>query len=208
MKKTLVLSAAALLMPVLAQAQAQALTMSPWRTFASVGYSSGGDVLVNGVYSNTGEQFTLRAGKGLQATVGASYALAEGWSAQAALGYHVDRTNGSNFNFTFSRWPVELMLYRELNSDWRIGAGLRYSAAARFESSGTRQRLGTRKLSASVGPMLDLQYFLVPLKESGQGRGAAGGVGLKWVSEKFHGNEVSRFERDGQHLALYAFAYY
>lgn len=176
------------------------------KTFASLGYTAGGDVLVDGRYSNTGERFTLRAGQGLQAMVGLQYPLAGNWSAQAAVGYHYDRTNGAGWNYQFTRYPVELMVHNTLNENWRIGLGARHSLEPTFKSSGTQASMGNSSLRASPGAVVELQYMLYPLRASGSG--AAGGISLKWAQERFRLKEVKTLERSGEHIAVSLFTYF
>ncbi|MEI7785540.1 MAG: transporter [Betaproteobacteria bacterium] len=178
------------------------------RTYATLGYTVGGDVLVTGTYSNTGEAFTLRAGQGFLAMVGVQYPLSDKWSGQAAVGYHYDRTHGDGWNFEFTRFPAELMVHYALNDDWRVGLGGRYSLDPKFKSLGTFASQGSRRLSASPGAVLELQYMLYPLRTSTAGRGAAGGISLKWAQENYTLKGVSSLARDGQHIAISLFGYF
>jgi hypothetical protein len=177
-------------------------------TFVSFGNSMGGDVLVSGKYTTSGKDFTLRAGQGLQAMLGLQYQWSNTWSAQAAVGFHFDKTNGSNFNFKYSRIPLEAMVHYAINDDWRVGAGVRYALSAKFKSDGDAAYLGTSKLQASPGGIAEVQYMLAPLSESGPGRGASGGVSLKLVDESFKVKGASTVERSGQHWALSLFSYF
>lgn len=191
-----------------AAAQPLHLTPSPWRTYASVGYSAGGDVWVKGAYRDSKETYSIKAGQGMQAMVGAQYQMAQDWYVQGAVGFHQDRTNGSDGNYFFTRWPLELAVYRALRPEWRVGVGVRHASRARFKSEGVVQAFGTYSLKTVPGPLVEVQYFLVPLRESGPGRGASGGLSLRWVDEKFKSDGPWKVERDGQHWALTAFAYF
>ncbi len=177
-------------------------------TFVSFGGSMGGDVLVSGKYTTTGKDFTLRAGQGLQAMLGLQYQWSNTWSAQAAVGFHFDKTNGSNFNFKYSRIPLEAMVHYAINDDWRVGAGLRYALSAKFKSDGDTAYLGSNELQASPGGIAEVQYMLAPLIESGPGRGASGGISLKLVDESFKVKGARTVERSGQHWALSLFSYF
>jgi hypothetical protein len=189
-------------------AAAQSAAGAGPRTYATLGYTVGGDVLVTGTYSNTGESFTLRAGQGFLAMLGAQYPLADKWSAQAAVGYHYDRTTGDGWNFKFTRFPVEMMVHYALNDDWRVGLGGRYALEPKFKSLGTYASQGNNRLSASAGAVLELQYMLYPLRTSVAGRGAAGGISLKWAQESYTLKNVRSLERDGQHIAISLFGYF
>lgn len=61
------------LLGVSVSAAAQVSQTGRVTTFASFGNTMGGDVLVAGRYTNTGKDFTLRAGQGLQAMLGVQY---------------------------------------------------------------------------------------------------------------------------------------
>jgi len=189
-------------------ALAQSHTDPGFKTYASLGYSAGGDVLVDGIYSNTGKPFTLRAGQGIQYMLGVQYQWANNWSVQAALGYHYDRTHGDGWNFKFTRYPLELMAHHPLNDDWRVGLGARYSLDPKFKSSGTASDYGNSSLSASPGAVGEIQYMLFPLNASGPDRGGAGGISLKWAQERFRLEGVNTLERNGQHIALSIFTYF
>jgi hypothetical protein len=178
------------------------------RTFVSFGHTMGGDVLVNGRYSNSGKDFTLRAGQGLQAMLGLQYQWSSAWSGQAALGYHYDKTNGDGWDFKFTRFPLEVMVHHAINDDWRVGLGLRYSLDPKFKSVGTAAWLGSSPLRAAVGPVAEVQYFLWPLSSSGGGRGASGGISVKLVDENFKLKSNTGIERSGQHLGLALFSYF
>ena len=196
------------LLCVSVSAAAQGSQAGRTTTFVSFGNSMGGDVLVSGKYTNNGKDFTLRAGQGLQAMLGMQYQWSNTWSAQAAVGFHFDKTNGSNFNFKYSRIPLEVMAHYAINDDWRVGAGLRYSLSAKFKSDGDLAYQGTSKLQASPGGIAEVQYMLAPLSESGAGRGASGGLSLKLVDESFKFKGASTVERNGQHWALSLFSYF
>ena len=185
-------------------AAASAQSASGLKSYASLGLTGGGDVLVDGRYSNTGGRFTLRAGQGVLAMVGVQVPLAESWTAQAAVGYHHDRTNGDNWNFEFTRYPAELMMHHALNADWRVGLGARYSLQPKFKAVGTAAALGNSSLSASPGPVLEVQYMLYPVRPQAPG----GGISLKIAQERFNLKDVKTLERSGQQIGLSLFTYF
>ncbi len=196
------------LLSVSVSAAAQVSQAGRVTTFASFGNSMGGDVLVSGRYTNTGRDFTLRAGQGLQAMLGVQYQWSSTWSAQAAVGYHYDKTQGQNFDFKYTRFPVEAMVHYALNDDWRVGLGLRYALFAKFKSMGEVAYLGTSDLQASPGAVAEVQYMLWPLSESGPGRGASGGLSLKVAEESYRVKGATSIERDGKHFAISMFSYF
>lgn len=181
---------------------------NPWKTFASFGYTAGGDILVNGNYSDTGKSYTLKAGNGWQGMLGAQYNLATDWTAQVALGYHYDRTNGVGGNFKYTRWPLQLSAHYALSPNWRLGVGMHQSQGVKFESIGSRAPFGNYTMKSRLAPLAEVQYLLFPLENAGAGLGAAGGVSLKWVDERFEVQGLNGFKRDGKHLAISLFTYF
>ena len=208
MKLPITLSCALATLALCGAAAAQSAAANGPKTYATLGYTVGGDVLVTGTYSNTGEPFTLRAGQGFLAMVGVQHPLSDKWTGQAAVGYHYDRTNGDGWNFEFTRFPAEVMVHYALNDDWRFGLGARYAFDPKFKSLGTFASQGNRRLTASPGAVVELQYMLYPLRTSMAGRGAAGGISLKWAQENYTLKGVSSLERDGQHIAISLFGYF
>ena len=201
---SLVLSGAVMAQTAAPSVPSLPVTPAAIKAYASLGYSVGGDLLVDGTYSNAGGPFTLRAGQGLQYAVGFQYQLTDRWSAQAALGYHTDRTNGDGWNFEFTRYPVEMMVHYSLNDDWRVGLGGRYSLDPKFKSLGTAEFLGTSSLNPSLGGVAEVQYMLFPSRASGN----AGGLSLKLAQESFKLNGVNTLTRNGEHIAFSVFAYF
>lgn len=197
-----------LLLGLSASASAQLIANDRVRTFVSFGPTMGGDVLVNGRYTNIGKDFTLRAGQGLQAMLGLQYQWSSSWSGQAALGYHYDKTNGDGWDFKFTRFPLEMMVHYAVNDDWRVGVGVHYSLDPKFKGVGNKAFYGSTVLKSSPGPMAEVQYMLWPLSASGSGRGAAGGISLKVVEETFRVKGSNSVERNGQHLGISLFSYF
>lgn len=189
-------------------ASAQLTVNDRVRTFVSFGPTMGGDVLVNGRYTNTGKDFTLRAGQGLQAMLGMQYQWSSAWSGQAALGYHYDKTNGVEGDFKFTRFPLEMMVHYAVNDDWRVGVGVHYSLDPKFKGVGNQSYYGSTVLKSSPGPIAEVQYMLWPLSGSGPGRGAAGGISMKVVEETFRVKGSNSVERSGQHLGISLFSYF
>lgn len=207
MKKIPTLLAAFLALAVLpAAAEPPVKVKGGWKTYAAIGYTTGGDVLVDGQYLNTGESFTLRAGKGAQVMVGQMYRLNEDWSVQAALGFHGDETKGTNGNFRFTRVPLELMVHRSLGSSWRVGLGLHKSLASKFNTSGEVSGYGSFSLTSEVGGVAEVQYLLQPL--GGPGEGASAGFSVKVVDERFKVKEIQSVQRNGRHIGVSLFTYF
>lgn len=177
-----------------------------WKTYLSLGLTSGGDLLASGNYANNGKAFSVRAGGGMQVSVGKMYSFNPDWSLQGSVGYHRDETNGENGDFRFSRWPVEATVYRTLNSSWRVGLGLRQSLGATFNSRGTVAAVGDWDMKASPGGLAEVQYLFQPL--SARSEGAVGGVSLRLVDERFQVKEFKNLERKGQHIGVSLFTYF
>lgn len=176
----------------------QAPSNSSWRFVGSLGYSVGGDRLVSGNYANTGNSYSIRAGKGLEVMVGAEYQIVPLWSARATLGWHEDSTNATNGEFKFQRYPLELVGLYELAPSWRVGAGLHRANSAKFSSSGVVSSAGSASFDGSTGLALVGQYLFTPSSGNNKLRT---GIEAKYVKENFtRKNSQTKF--NGDHLSL------
>lgn len=184
----------------LVQAQAtQAPTVGALRFVSSLGYSMGGDSLVAGNFANTGEAYSIRAGKGLEVTVGAEYQMTPAWTARATLGWQKDSVKGTNGEFNFQRYPLELLGLYDLMPSWRIGGGLHRSISAKLSSSGVVSSYGSPSYDGSTGFALVGQYLFRP-GELGDNK-LRTGIEARYVKESFTQKNTGT-KYSGDHLGV------
>ncbi|MYM21055.1 outer membrane beta-barrel protein [Duganella sp. FT135W] len=152
---------------------AQAQTQSPVRFLAGLGISGGGDNLATAKYTNGSSQ-KIKAGGGVYFTTGADYRLSEEFSVQGTVNFHVDDTNANNGSIKFQRFPVELLGYYHVDNNWRVGAGVRYTASPKLTSSGAASGLDV-KFDNAVSGVLEAEYFWTPKF----------GMKMRYVNETF-----------------------
>lgn len=121
-----------------------------------LGYDTGGDTLVTVTFSG-GETQSLRANRGLYFGGGLSLVNeAQDIETEIALSYKVDDVTASNGDATWSRWPIDaLVFYR-----WptiRVGAGATYHLNPKLDGSGVIGGLNVR-FKDSLGYLLQVDY--------------------------------------------------
>lgn len=182
-----------------AVAQAQAPTA---RFFANVAYSLGGDTLASGTFVS-GNTWDIRAGQGLVLALGADFRVAEKVVVRASVGQHADDVRASNGVVSFTRRPLELLGFYELNSNVMLGGGLRQSGSARVKASGVAKGLSAAgDYDSSTGLVVEGVYFFSPLT-SAPTRKPLWGMNLRFVTEEFkQSGKVGATEKSGNHVAL------
>ncbi len=100
-----------------------------------VGADFGGDDLVTLTFTN-GETRTIRANDGVFLGGGVSILSDQrDVEAEISLSYKVDTINASNGRVTWSRWPIDALLFYRLPS-MRFGGGLTYHLNPELTGSG------------------------------------------------------------------------
>jgi outer membrane protein W len=141
-------------------AQAQTATPAPTHFLAGLGVSAGGDDLATASFTNGSSQ-DIKAGGGVYFTAGVDYRLSSDFAIQATVNFHVDDTNAKNGSIKFQRFPLELLGYYNLNSQWRIGGGVRYTTSPKLSSSGAASGLNVQFDDTTSG-VLEAEYFWTP----------------------------------------------
>lgn len=193
---------AAIVLAGLASLGAQAQEGPQIRWFGSLGASFGGDTLASGTYTN-GQTFSIKAGDGLLLSGGVSIAATDKIDLQATVGYHSTSTNANNGKIEFTRVPVELLAFYNLEGKWRVGAGVRSATGAKLSTSGVAGSLGSYEFTPSLGTVLEAQYFF---DKAGSGR-AKYGINVRYISESFE-EKVSKTTVNGNSLGAGFFIYY
>jgi hypothetical protein len=170
MKKIALLGALALASS-LASAQSAPLRSN---LFVNIGYGAGGDTLAS-VQMSDGSVQSIKAGKGLTLKGGVEFWVGQQATFQVSAAYQVDDTSATNGNVTFSRWPIEGLLFWNLSDQVRVGGGLRKATSAKLKGSGVASGFGTYLLESSTGIVLEGEYLFTP----------RAGITLRYVKESF-----------------------
>jgi hypothetical protein len=180
---------------------AQAQESPKFRWFGSLGASFGGDTLVSGAYTS-GQTFSIKAGDGVLLSGGLSFPVADKLDLQASVGYQSTSTNATNGKIDFTRMPIELLAFYNMDSKWRLGGGLRSATGARLSTSGVAGTLGSYDFTPSVGVVAEGQYFFNTFSSK-----VAYGLNVRYVNESFE-EKVSKTKVNGSSLGVGIFLYY
>jgi hypothetical protein len=153
----------------------QAQTAPPPHLFVGLDAGAGGDTLVSVPYTDGSHQ-DIRAGNGVQLKGGVEFQVGPNSAIQASLGYHFYTTNASNGSVTFTRWPIEVLALWQVNSQLRLGGGVRMATGAKLESSGAASGYGNYSFGANPGLVLEGEFLITPRI----------GLTLRAVSEKYN----------------------
>jgi hypothetical protein len=178
---------------------AQAGPESSVRPLLGGGVTAGGDTLVDVTFFNAAGQkldsSRVKAGQLLQVYGGLEYQPVSRVSLQATVGYHWHNTEGTDGQFKFSRYPVELLGQYHLNENWRIGAGARFVRGTKLELHSTNANNpidAEAKFDNTTGAILEGEY-VVDRKV---------GFKLRYVSEKYQAPALFTGKVDGSHVGL------
>ena len=206
--KKIILAAAVLALSASAQAQSQYPSdTGPGpgvriRPFLGLGLTWGGDKL-DSVEFEDGHSTSIRAGGLVDVKAGVDVHFDSPFSAQISVGFHFQTIRGEtrygdDGRKTFDRYPVEVLGHWDLNDQWRIGGGLRWSQNAKFSSNGALD-VGNVEFESSTGAVIEGEYFMTP----------AVALKLRAVHEKFKLKGYSTApEYDGSHVGFYISYYF
>lgn len=156
---------------------------SPWTFFVKVGQNFGDNSseIAGGTYSS-GEKFSIKAGNGNSYVGGVAYSLTESLDLSLSLGYEKTTLFASNGDLAFTRTPLELMLFKNVGSNWRVGAGARFFTSAKLETSGVGAGYD-QSYDASTGAVVEAQL----LTDRGTNPYGRFGVSVRYVIDRFDG---------------------
>ena len=136
--------------------------------------TAGGDKLSDVQFTN-GDSRSINAGSLVQLYGGVEYhEKGSPFGFQGTFGYHVDSTNARNGNQKFQRWPLEAIALYSVAPHFRLGAGARYAASAKFTSDGAGY-VGNADFNSRLGAILMGEWLITPSM----------GVQLRYVNEKY-----------------------
>jgi hypothetical protein len=123
-----------------------------------VGADFGGDELVTVTFTN-GESRTIHANDGVFLGGGVSILNdSKDVEAEISLSYKVDTINASNGTVTWSRWPIDALLFYRLPS-MRLGGGLTYHLNPELTGSGVVGNVFD-KFDNALGFILQADYSI------------------------------------------------
>ena len=128
----------------------------------------------------------MNAGDGTVIAGGVAYSVTENVDLSLSVGYEKSKTNGSNGDLIFSRRPIELLLFRNIGKNWRLGGGLRNVNNAQLETSGVVAG-NDQSYKSSSGGVLEAQY----LTDRGGNPYGRFGVSVRYVADRYDGNAVT-----------------
>lgn len=167
----------------------------PLRFLVGGGLTFGGDKLATMEYTN-GVELDVRAGGMIAMNAGVDYRVSDAFSLQATIGYHVDNTSARNADARFTRAPVELLAYFNIDPQWRIGGGARYASNPKLKLSGAIGN-GDLTFDDTVSGVVEAEYLL----------GRHAGFKLRYVHETYKSKEVIG-KIDGSHVGILANYYF
>ena len=201
MRKTILAAAALAFAATAAHAQSQDGQGLRVRPFVGLGLTWGGDKLSSVEYDD-GTTQNIRAGGLVDLRAGVDVHFESPFSAQVSVGYHFqtirgETSNGNKGRTTFDRYPIEVLGHWDLNDQWRIGGGARFSQNAKFSSSGALD-VGDAEFESSTGAVLEAEYFF----------SRAFAMKVRGVHETYKLKGFSSSPSyDGSHVGVY-FSYY
>ncbi|MBX3623234.1 MAG: outer membrane beta-barrel protein [Rhizobacter sp.] len=193
MNKGIALAALAL---ATAAGTAQAAEVRP---VLGMGLTFGGDTLVGVTYTN-GDTAKVHAGGLVALNGGVEVRFTDLVSAQALVGYHVDRANASNGDVVFDRVPFELLGHFRLTDWMRVGGGARYTPNAKLRADGyVSGFVSDVDFKPTVGTVVEAEFF--PWRTVG--------IKARYVSERFKAKDIVGAPTvDGSHGGIYINYYF
>ena len=194
-----IITAFVLAIATLGAAQAQNVAQAPetkqMRFLVGMGLTGGGDTLVTATYNN-GDDVDIRAGQMIAFNTGIDYRVTPEFSFQATIGYHTDRASAKNGDLSFTRIPMELLAYYNVNQQWRIGGGARYVSSTKLSSSGAAS-IGNFEFKNTLSAVAEAEYL----------SGPNWGFKVRLVNEKFE-YKVGGGKVDANHIGFFGTYYF
>ena len=159
---------------------------SPWSFFVKAGQNFGGNSseVAGGNYVS-GSRFSIKAGNGNAISGGVSYSITQNYDVSVGLGYEKTTTAASNGELAFIRMPVELMVFRNVGANWRLGGGARLLNSTKLETTGVGAGYD-QTYDASTGLVAEAQY----LTQRGGNSYGRFGVSMRYVVDRFDGKAI------------------
>lgn len=142
-----------------------------FRVLAGVGYTFGGDTLVNvSLTPKNGSGPTyyedLSGGAGLDLRLGGEFRLSKTVRLQGMVAFHNDQANGLDGHASYRRVPIELLGHWRASENWWLGGGVRKAffgtldREAGFKSGGVTLPAQKWDVKFSTGLVLEAEYMM------------------------------------------------
>lgn len=156
-----------------------------------LGYDSGGDTLTTALFTD-GHTANIKANEGFSIGGGVRMAYPEKHlDTEITIAWKQESINATNGDIDFTRYPLELLVFYNLNT-WRVGGGLTHHLNPKVSSSGAGTAfIGSGNYDNATGFVLQvdflsgkqmaigLRYTSIDYKPEGGGTSAKGdGVGF------------------------------
>jgi outer membrane protein W len=159
MKKTL--QAFALSCAFVSAAHADNSTPSPVRFMAGIGLSVGGQTITTVQYTD-GSSSNISSGTGGIIHAGLDWRISDAFSSQLTVGYQFRETPlAKNGSASFTRVPVDLLVYWHPDEKWRLGLGAEYVNSPTLNGSGAASYIN-EDFKNTVGAIVEAEYFFTP----------------------------------------------
>lgn len=160
------------------------------RWLLGVGVAGGGDTLAHVTFTDGSSQ-NVTAGGGGTIYAGAEFRTSDVVSFQTTLGYHFRTTAAaSNGDVTFSRWPLDLLGFYQVNDKFRLGGGAQIELSPKLKGSGVASNI-QEDFSTATGAVLEGEYLFTP----------AIGMKVRYVAVKFKPSSGGQ-SANGNHAGL------
>ena len=126
------------------------------KAHAKVGYDTGGDTLVTVIFTN-GDRENIKANQGLFLGGGVSIVTDDkAIETEISLSYKVDDITASNGDVTWSRWPLDALVFYRWDKV-RVGGGLTDHFGPKLSGSGVISGLNV-SFKTSLGAILQADW--------------------------------------------------
>lgn len=175
-------------------ATAPAFAAEGFRPVVGIELTGGGKTLVEVEFEGNRDNQKISSGGLTHLFGGVEYRDPNGqFAIQTTIGYHFDRISADNGSLNFSRVPLEVLGFWNVNEHIRLGGGLRKAFSARFDTSGAGEQVTSDfNMRSSIGVVLQGEYMF----------GEHTSVFLRYVDESYKSSHLVGGEVDGNHGGL------
>ncbi|MDA3139646.1 hypothetical protein I8F95_12365 [Vibrio metschnikovii] len=131
---------------------------------AGVGYGFGGEKIFEGLYTN-GKTDDVKSNEGISIFGGIDINLAQNITVRGTVGYKFDSISATNGDVSFSRVPLELIVFKGFNNH-KIGAGITHQKNVKFECKVKGICSGDVEFDDATGFVAQYEYAFAPAKMS------------------------------------------
>jgi hypothetical protein len=127
------------------------------RFMIATGANFGGDTITSVTYTNN-TSANIKAGQGVQFSIGFDDRISEQFAFQTSVGYEVDMAVANNGNVRFNRYPIEFLGFYYLTDSWRLGLGPRFVASPTLVATGAASGMGVN-FKDTTGAVFEIEHL-------------------------------------------------